>query len=131
MVRKAAYAKLATGLQRLTRALGVPASFLRVGATETYSSSTGAVTRTGGETVTVEATLSDASEASITAGLARAGDAVLTVEARLLRTSLGAAFEPRRADPVLVHGVTWSIERVDAVRDGDGAAVVFSLLLRV
>jgi hypothetical protein len=130
VVRKAAFTKLATGLQKLTGALGVPVSFLQVGATETYNASTGAVTRTGGETVTVSAVATDASESSIAAGLAKRGDLMVIVEARLLRTLLGAAFEPARGGAITANGQTLSIIEIRSTRDGDAAATHFELLVR-
>ncbi len=131
MSRKTAHQRLAAGLTKVTRSLGVPISFLAVGASESYSTSTGAVTLTGGETVTIEATCSEVGERSVQQSLAQAGDLRAIVEARLLRRLNGSSFEPVRSGRVSAFGREYGIVEISATRDGDNAPIFFELLLRV
>lgn len=111
--------------------LSTPATFLDVNATESLDVETGVVTLTGGESVVVTAfPPGPADRSSVQQGLAAEGQQMFGVRAESLVRSGAQLFEPRLGQRVILHGTTWIIDRVSALRDEAGAAIVFFLALR-
>lgn len=127
----ALFQKMRSKLAEAQEKASTPIVFLQVNASSTEDIGEGSVDIAGGEDVTVTAFPPGVADADmVSQGVALAGQQVVIVRAEACVRSGGQLFEPQIGGLVRIHGVEQVVEKMQVVRDHEGAAVVFFLALR-